>query len=74
MREAAPPELRIDRSATKALRLFSEDTLRWVDEAAALGPLAGLRFGPMTIWVLTDADAAREVLISGAGLGRGRLR
>ncbi len=60
------PVVRIDRSLLKALRAFSDDRLRWLDEAAALGPVAGLRFGPSTVYVVTDADVARTMLVSDA--------
>ncbi len=58
------PVVRIDRSLLKALRAFSEDRLRWLDEAAALGPVAGLRFGPSTVFVVTDAELARTMLVT----------
>ncbi len=50
----------------KALRLFDADRLRWLDEAAALGPLVSLRMGPVKVWVVTDAEAARSMLVSDA--------
>jgi cytochrome P450 len=58
------PELRVDRSLTKALKRFDADRLRWLDEAAALGPLVALKMGPVKVWVLTDAEAARAVLVT----------
>ncbi|MGZ4795406.1 MAG: cytochrome P450 [Acidimicrobiia bacterium] len=58
------PTLRIDRSLRRSLRAFSRDRLRYLDDAAALGPVAGLRFGPATVFVLTDADAARRILVT----------
>jgi hypothetical protein len=45
------PELGIHRSLTKSLRLFDADRLRWLDEAAALGPLVALRMGPVKTWL-----------------------
>ena len=57
-----PPEMRIDRSTTKALRLFDADRFRWLDEASALGPIVALRFGLLTTWVVTDSDVARTML------------
>lgn len=65
-----PPIVRIDRSLRKALAAFNEDRLGWHDQAASLGPLAGLRFGPVTVWVTTDPSLARSVLISDAGRWR----
>ena len=62
------PMVRIDRSLLKSLRLFSDDRLRWLDEAAALGPVAGLRFGPSTVYVVTDADVARTMLVTDAAV------
>ena len=60
------PVVRIDRSLLKALRAFSEDRLRWLDEAAALGPVTGLRFGPSTVFVVTKAELARTILVTDA--------
>ncbi len=60
------PVVRIDRSLLKSLRAFSEDRLRFLDEAAALGPVAGLRFGPSTVLVVTDAEVARTMLVTAA--------
>jgi cytochrome P450 len=58
------PEITVDRSILKALKAFDADRFRWLDEAAALGPLAVLKMGPVKVFVLTDADAAREMLIT----------
>jgi cytochrome P450 len=58
------PTVRIDRSIRRALSVFDADRLHWLDTAAKLGPLAGLRFGPTTAWVLSDADAARTMLVT----------
>jgi cytochrome P450 len=58
------PELRIHRSITKALRLFDADRFRWLDEAAAIGPLVAMRMGPVKVWVVTDVDAARTMLVT----------
>ncbi len=60
------PSIRVHRSVTKALKLFDADRLRWLDEAAALGPLVALRMGPINVWVVTDADAARTTLLTDA--------
>ena len=61
------PVLRIDRSLRRSLRAFSEDRLRFLDEATALGPVAGLRFGPSTVYVVSDAEVARQLLVTEAG-------
>src|SRR4051794_39121948 len=58
------PELKIDRSIPKALKLFSEERFRWLDEAASIGPLVGLRMGPVRTWIVTDPDVARTVLVT----------
>ncbi len=58
------PELRIHRSILKALKLFDADRLRWLDEAAALGPVVALRMGPVKTWVITDPDTARTLLVT----------
>ena len=58
------PELKIHRSITKALAIFDADRLRWLDEAAAAGPLVALRMGPVRTWVVTDPDVARTMLVS----------
>ena len=58
------PELKIDRSVTKALKLFSEDRFRWLDEAASIGPLVALRMGPVRTWIVTDPELARTVLVT----------
>jgi cytochrome P450 len=56
--------VRIDRSIRRSLAAFDADRLRWLDEAASLGPIAGLRFGPTTVWVLSDPEAARAMLVT----------
>jgi enediyne biosynthesis protein E7 len=60
----AVPEVRVHRSLTKALKLFDADRLRWLDEASVMGPLVALRMGRVTAWVITDAEAARAMLVS----------
>jgi len=60
------PTVRIDRSIRRSLQAFDRDRLRWLDEASALGPLTGLGFGPSTVWVLSDPDAARTMLVTDA--------
>ena len=58
------PTVRIDRSIRRALATFDADRLRWLDEAAALGPIAGLRLGSATTWVLSDPETARTMLVT----------
>jgi cytochrome P450 len=58
------PTVRIDRSLRRSLSAFGEDRLGWLDRAAALGPLSGLRFGPATVFVVTDPELARSVLVT----------
>ncbi len=65
-----PPTLQIDRSIRRSLRLFDDDRLRWLDEAAALGPLVNLKLGFANTWVVTDPDLARTVLVTDAGRWR----
>ena len=58
------PEVKLHRSVFKALKLFDADRFRWLDEAAALGPVAALRMGPVRVWVITDAEIARTMLVT----------
>jgi cytochrome P450 len=58
------PEVKLHRSVFKALKLFDADRFRWLDEAAALGPVATLRMGPIKVWVITDAEVARTMLVT----------
>jgi cytochrome P450 len=58
------PELTVHRSLTKALRLFDADRLRWADEAAATGPLVALKMGPVKVFIVTDAELARALLVT----------
>jgi enediyne biosynthesis protein E7 len=59
------PTLQIDRSLTRSLRRYSEDPLRWVGEAARMGPIVGIRFGHVTpTYILNDPDVARSILIT----------
>jgi cytochrome P450 len=61
-----PPEVRVHRSLRTALQLVRADRLRWMDEASAVGPLTALRLGPFRAWVLSDAEAARRILVTEA--------
>jgi cytochrome P450 len=63
---AAAPVVKMHRSVTKALRMFDADRLRWLDEAASLGPVVALRMGPVNTWVITDPNVARTMLVSDA--------
>ncbi|MCU1426220.1 MAG: cytochrome [Actinomycetia bacterium] len=58
------PELKIHRSLVRGLKLFDADRLRWLDEATALGPLVALKMGPVKLWVVTDLEAARTILLT----------
>lgn len=59
------PVLCVSRSLTRAFRIFNQDRLGWADRAASVGPLVGLRFGPIIgAYILTDAGVARSVLIT----------
>jgi len=60
------PIVRVDRSIRRGLRAFDADRFRWLDEAAAAGPVAGLRFGPVNAWVVSDTALARRMLITDA--------
>jgi enediyne biosynthesis protein E7 len=61
------PELRVHRSARKALRRFDADRLGWLDRAAALGPLVALRMGPLRTWIISDPEIARSILVADSG-------
>jgi cytochrome P450 len=54
----------VDRRLFTALRKFDAERLRYLDEAAAAGPFTRLRYGPVSTWVLTDAEIARNMLIA----------
>lgn len=58
------PTIRIDRSVRRSLSMFSEDRLGWLDRAAALGPLSALQFGRASVFVVTDVEVARAVLVT----------
>jgi cytochrome P450 len=61
------PTIRLDRSLTRSMDLYRKEPLRWLDEAASMGPLVALRFGPITpTYVLNDPDAARDIFIANA--------
>ena len=60
------PTTRIERSLFGSLRAFSEDRLRYLDAAAALGPLSALRFGRSSVYVVSDAELARRILVTEA--------
>ncbi len=54
----------VDRRMFRALRAFNAERLRYLDEAVASGPLTRLRFGPVSSWVVGDAEIARDMLIA----------
>ncbi|HEX4492069.1 MAG TPA: cytochrome P450 [Acidimicrobiia bacterium] len=58
------PSITIHWSPVRALRIFDADRLRWLDEAAAVGPVVALRLGPLRVFVVTDPDAARTMLLT----------
>jgi cytochrome P450 len=58
------PVLRVPGSARKAAATFSEDRFGWNDRATELGPLSQLRLGPARVWIITDPDIAREMLVT----------
>jgi cytochrome P450 len=62
-----PPTLQIDRSLLRSLATFNRDRLRWLDEAAALGPVVVMKFGPVRAWIVSSGDLARHILVSDAG-------
>ncbi len=64
------PILQIDRSLTRSLRLFDQDRFRWLDEAASLGPLTILKVGPAKVWVTTDPEFVRAILVTEASSWR----
>lgn len=61
-----PPVLRIHRSTFKAIDLYNQDRLGWMEKAASLGPVARLLLGIVTAVVVSDSDAARSILIADA--------
>lgn len=63
---AVAPVVNMHSSITKALRLFDADRFRWLDEAAAIGPVVALRMGPVKTWVVTDPNVARTMLVTDA--------
>jgi cytochrome P450 len=46
------------------LRRFDADRFRWLDEAASIGSLVGLQMGPVRVWVVTNAELARTMLVT----------
>lgn len=59
-----PPVLRIHRSMFKALALYNQDRLGWMEKAASTAPVVRLPFGPVTLIVVSDPDAARSILMT----------
>lgn len=64
------PVLRIHRSLFKAMDLYNEDRLGWMEKAMSLAPIVRMLLGPLTVVVISDADAARSLLISDSGRWR----
>lgn len=60
------PVVAVHRSTRQGLQLLNQDRFRWFDEAAEHGGLTALAVGHLTIWVVTDADIAREILLTDA--------
>jgi cytochrome P450 len=61
-----PPVLHLHRSLPRAMQIYHQDRLGWMEKAAERAPVAGLKLGPITSLVISDAEAARSVLITGA--------
>jgi cytochrome P450 len=59
-----PPALRIHRSMFKALAIYNQDRLGWMEQAASAGPVVRLPFGPVTLIVVSEPEAARSILIT----------
>ena len=60
---AGVPVLRIPGSTRRAAATFNDDRFAWNDRAAALGPVSQLRLGLIRIWIVTDPDVARTMLV-----------
>src|ERR1700722_17085403 len=58
------PVIQVHRSFRRAVDLFNQNRFRWLGEAVTLGPLVAMRLGPFAVWVVTDADLARQVLLT----------
>jgi cytochrome P450 len=65
-----PPEITVHRSLLKGLKIFDAERFRWLDEAAALGPLATLKLGPAKLHIVTDAEVAKNMLINNGAAWR----
>jgi cytochrome P450 len=61
---APVPVVRIPGSARKAAAVFNKDRFGWNDQASNLGPLTQLQLGPVRVWIITDPDIAREMLVT----------
>lgn len=60
------PVVVVHKSTRQGLQLLNRDRFHWFDEAAAQGGLTALGVGHLTIWVVTDTDIAREILLTDA--------
>lgn len=70
LRDGEAPTLRLHRSLFKAMDLYNDDRLAWMEKAADLAPIVRMLLGPLSVVVISDADAARSVLISSSGRWR----
>lgn len=61
------PTLRIAGSIRRSVQLLNEDPLRWFSEAAEMGPIVAMAFGPVTAnYIVNDPEAARSIFIANA--------
>jgi pentalenene oxygenase len=58
------PRILVHQSLRRALDLFNKDRFDWLDQASALGPLVEMRLGRVRVWVVTNGDIARQVLLT----------
>ena len=64
------PTITIHRSLFKALKMFNSERFRWLDDAAAAGPLTRLKLGPVAAYIVSDPAVARRMLVADANLWR----
>ncbi len=63
---ASVPVVKLPGGVRRALAAFDEDRIAWLDQASAQGPIAGLKLGPVTAWVVSDTAEARRILVEEA--------
>ena len=64
---AKVPTLRIAGSIRRSVQLLNKDPLRWFSEAAEMGPIVAMAFGPVTAnYIVNDPEAARSIFIANA--------